>query len=601
MMLPISLGRDLDSGLPVQLNLDALARHLHIAGATGTGKTVALHTVLQPVMKQPGKRPACLFVIDPLGGLSRDLLMWMASPRCPSHVRRRLVYIEPANNDVVVPFNPLRSAVGDDRFYHVARTVDLIMRAWQAQDMGQQPRLMQWSYAAMSAIAEMQLPIAVSEYLLHPGSDEHKAILRRLPDGLRHRWLEILNAKGSEPTRILESTRNRFDPIYSAPQTRRMLGVIENRLDVERMIRERRIVILNVAKLGKMSHHLGNTIGALVLNEIFETAFRMATVYGRQTVDPTLVVLDEFQRFAASPDIEAAIPTVRQVGLKLLMAHQSFSQLEQGEIDLRSMIFQAQSRLMFANSAEDADIIANELAVLSFDPRRIKHEIYQRKQLVKGHRIVWLESEGCSDTQADSTMNQRSIGYNRSSGTSRHSEANGNTHNDGSGTASGRVEGNTRAVSRSTSQSRSQSNLPIYDEFRELSSLQYTGFDEQLLDWMKTIRNLRTGNCFGKFVDDPHLYRMLIDHNPVRETLRAEVRYRELLQQNYEQDFFISRQEADRLAEQARLQLLETPQIVLSSGQSVGDLLEDSGSNACAEGTPKPHSPDPYRRPMETD
>ncbi|MEZ6128965.1 MAG: DUF87 domain-containing protein [Planctomycetaceae bacterium] len=601
MMLPIRVGTDLDSGLPVELDPEALSRHLHIAGATGTGKTVALHAVLRPIMKQPGKKSACIFVIDPLGGLSRDLLMWIASPRCPSHVRNRLVYIEPANNDVVVPFNPLRSAVGDDRFYHVARTVDLIMRAWQAQDMGQQPRLMQWSYAAMSAIAEMQLPIAVSEYLLHPGSDEHKAILRRLPDGLRHRWLEILNAKGSEPTRILESTRNRFDPIYSAPHTRRMLGVIENRLDVERMIRERKIVILNVAKLGKIPHLLGNTIGALVLNEIFETAFRMATVYGRKTVDPTLVVLDEFQRFAASPDIEDALPTVRQVGLKLLMAHQSFSQLEQGDIDLRSMIFQAQNRLMFANSAEDADIVANELAILSFDQKLVKHELYQRKQLIKGHRIVWLESEGFSDTQADSTVNQRSFGYNRSSGTSQHSDATGTTRSDGSGSSDGRVEGSTRAVSRSTSRGRSQSHLPEYDDFRELSSVQYTGFDEQLLEWMKTIRNLRTGNCFGKFVDHPHLYRILIDHNPVRATQRAEARYRELLQQNYEQDFFISRQEADRLAEEARRKLLEMPRIELSRGQPVAESPEDTGADAGPEDTSRSKSPDPFRRPEENE
>ena len=157
-----------------------------------------------------------------------------------------------------------------------------------------------------------------------------------------------------------------------------MFGVTESRFDVERMIRERRIVIVNVAKCGRLTQLMGNTIGSLMLNEIFETAFRVASTQGRKAVDPTFIVLDEFQKFIG-PDIEDALPTVRQAGLKLVMAHQSFSQLEQGDLDLRSMIFQAQNRLMFANNAEDADIIANELAVLNFDPRIIKDAIYQRE------------------------------------------------------------------------------------------------------------------------------------------------------------------------------------------------------------------------------
>ena len=566
MMSPIRLGTDLKTNETVALEPDALSRHCHCVGATGAGKTVALHALLRPIMRQPPRRGgSCVFVIDPLGGLSHDLLMWIASPRCPSHVRKRLLYIEPANNEFVLPFNPLQLAVGDDRYYHTARTVDLIMRQWQAQDMAQQPRLMQWSYQAMTAIAEMQLPIAISEYLLHPGSDEHKAILRKLPDQLRCRWLEILNARGSESTRILESTRNRFDPIYSAPQIRRMLGVTEGRLDVERLIRERRIVIVNVAKLGKLSHQLGNTIGALLLNEIFETAFRMATVHGRESVDPTLVVLDEFQRFAASPDIEDAIPTVRQVGLKLCMAHQSFSQLVQGDIDLTNMIWQAQNRLMFANNAEDADIIANELAVHTFDAYRIKNEIYQRKQLVKGHRKVWLETVGFADTTADSTVNQRSVGYNRTSGRTRPNTSNDYTRNDGSGRSDGSTQGTTRAVSHSDSSGRHEAHLPVYEELKELSSVQYYSFDEQRLDWMKAVRQLKTGHCFGKFVDDDCLRSILIDYAPVRETPRAEERLRELKQRNYEQDFFITKQEADQLTERARQQLLEPPRIVLTT------------------------------------
>jgi len=53
-------------------------------------------------------------------------------------------------------------------------------------------------------------------------------------------------------------------------------------------------------------------------------------------------------------------------------------------IDVSHMIWQIHNRLMFANSAKDADIIADELAVLTFDPMKIKHQLMTRRQLIAG-------------------------------------------------------------------------------------------------------------------------------------------------------------------------------------------------------------------------
>ena len=71
--------------------------------------------------------------------------------------------------------------------------------------------------------------------------------------------------------------------------------------------------------------HLGTTIGSLALNEILETALNLP----HDVVRPTYVLLDEFQNFDG-PDVYDAIPTVRQQGVRLILAHQSFSQLKQG-------------------------------------------------------------------------------------------------------------------------------------------------------------------------------------------------------------------------------------------------------------------------------
>ncbi|MCA9077361.1 MAG: TraM recognition domain-containing protein [Planctomycetaceae bacterium] len=580
MKLPLRLGVDLrNARQPVFVNPDGLSRHLHLVGQTGTGKTTSIQTLLRRLLCEPRKK-CCLFVIEPMGNLSFDLLRWISSRKCPQHVRDRLVYIEPAREDVVMPFNPLRFTTEGNRYYQTARAVDLILRAWTAQDLSQQPRLAQWAYKAMCAMALLDLPIAMSRYLLHPGTEEHKAILRRMPDEITFHWSEILNAKGNEAVRILESTRNRFDIFYEAPPARRMFGTFESRFNCERFIREKKIVIINTAKLGRIPTHLGNTIGSLFANEIFETAYNMATLHGKSSVDPTYLLMDEFQRFV-SPDIEDAIPTCRQMGLRLILAHQSFSQLRRGEIDLRSMVWQAANRLMFANSFEDADIIANELATLTFDPMAVKDQRTSLKQLIVGYRREWLRTQGATRTEAESVIDQRSVGFSRNESESRPVQRAQGTLSAGTSHSDGHLTGGTRALSSSDSLGEHEVNVPIHETIEEIASKIFTSFEEHRLEWMKIIRQLKTGICFGRFADDDQLYEIMVDYAPVTANPRTDARMQDLIERNFEQDMFISASEADRLAFEDRRRLLAPPRIDFRPDrpQSGSDDSDDSDSD----------------------
>ena len=80
---------------------------------------------------------------------------------------------------------------------------------------------------------------------------------------------------------------------------------------------------------------------------------------------------------------------------------------------------------------------------------------------------------------------------------------------------------------------------------------------------MKLVRQLKTGEAFGRFVDDERLYHLNIHYDPVRQTPSQQQRLQELLQRNFEQDIFISADAADRLAEQDRRRLLGSDRIIL--------------------------------------
>ena len=160
------LGTDLRTNRKIYLHSDQLRTHVHLVGATGTGKSTALLTLLRRILMKTRGDMCSLFLIDPIGNLSRDLLGWMVNERiCPQHVRDRLVYIESAREEIIMPFNPLFHTSEANRYYQTMRAMDIVLRAWAAQDLSQQPRLMQWTYKVFCAAAMMGLPIAMCKYL----------------------------------------------------------------------------------------------------------------------------------------------------------------------------------------------------------------------------------------------------------------------------------------------------------------------------------------------------------------------------------------------------------------------------------------------------
>jgi hypothetical protein len=581
-MIPVVLGTDQTTGRKFTLDPDVLRTHLHLLGATGSGKTVCIHTLIRPLLMTPRPK-CCLFLVDPMGNLSYDLLKWIANDRlCPQHVRDRLVYIEPAKEGIVVPFNPLIHESDDHLYYQVGRAVEIILRAWASQDIAQMPRLRQWTFNSLFAVAAMGLPLAACQFLLHPGTDEHEALLKRMPLRLKLMWGEILQARGSERVRILESTRNRLAPFFDSGILRRMFSSVESRFNVEQFIRERRIVLVNVASYGRLDRHIGQTIGGLIVNEIIQRAMTLPP----SVVNPTYLLLDEFQQFVG-PDLFDALPIVRQIGLRMILAHQSFAQLIKGDLDLSGLIWQARSRLMFANDAEDADLIAHELATITFDPKRLKEELTSRRQRIAGHRLEWLESMSDTSSTSRGTNSSETDQTSRGKGESRNLKAEYPTRQESENRSTSRGKSETESRSDGSTRGRSQTLVPIHEDFVEVSSRSYYSFDEQRVLWAQKVRGKRTGEAFGKFRDDPTLYDLAIDHQPIIETPGLLRKVDELTAKNFSSDLFRTKDDVEAETERLRALILTEPKVIIPSDQPATPTEELP--------TPQQTSDDPFR------
>jgi hypothetical protein len=568
----------------VNFSSDKLARHLHLIGTTGSGKTNALHVIFNDLLFPSYERQkACVFIVDPLGGLSKDFLSWVVSPRCPSYVRDRVLYIEPARIESVIPFNPLKFDDPAEIDFRVDRAQDVILRAWDNQNIGEMPTLARWLGLTLYSLAKLKLPLSFARFMVYPDGPEFPAIRNRQDDQTRSMWSEFDGLSANALANTLTSTRNRLYP-FSKGVLHNTFATPENGFDVKRFIHERKIVVINLASQNRLMTPVSKAYGAFVVNQIISTVRGMVDP---KSVSPTYLVLDEFQNFVTQ-DLVQALPEVRQLGLRLVLAHQSFAQLQKNDIDMTSLVFLAQNRIAFANSYMDADMLSDEFAKLTFDPHAIKHLGYSQKQLNIGWRLVETESWSEMKSQSRSTSNSES-----QSGSSSIGNANGWTHhppdllgeskvsythsaNYGDQFSNGSSSSRSSGVVSGQSKGRSQAYQPVYKTIREESSRVYMSFDEQRHIYGRKIRRLKTGEAFVKLHDDDELYKVKVRLNKIHESESVDKRVEEFKQENFESDYFISSQNAERQFEELRRDLL-TEKITL---QGSAERLDDEELDA---------------------
>lgn len=522
-------------GEVVSLPQSALSTHLHLLGATGSGKSSLIIKLLSQIVLA---RQSCVFLIDPLGGLADSMIEVLAHPRmCTDSVRQRLVYIEPANTDYVMPLNPLTFENEDELYFKTGRQSDCMLRSGSQVDLSVMLRLRRWLYNCFYSIASLGYPPAAAQFLVHSGTDQHNTLMNQLPPPLQLEWAEIMNASAREKNTLLDSTRNRLSPFFSCPLLNRMLSTTQNLFDAERFIRERKIVIVNLAPKGRMDSHVCNTIGSMMVNEVIHQTRNLPP----QVVNPTMLVLDEFQNFVGD-DLYDALPETRGRGLQLLLSHQSLSQLQQGTVDMRGIVWQARTRAIFANDAEDADLMAHEFATLNYDPMRIKDEILSFRQRKLGQKLVRLNNGSFGKSQQENSSFQSG----RSESTSR--TFNGSNYpsnvNYGDSSNSGWSQGDSQGSSYS--EGWSETFVDELEDFHEVSSRSFLSFDEQVRLYAKKIRTLQTGRILLKVKDDERLHEAIVDYlkpSPTSWLREAKVK---LIEENFaNRDLFLPKAQVD--------------------------------------------------------
>lgn len=578
MEFPINLGLNLDTGKSFHLPYDTFYTGYHVIGSTGSGKTVALRNILQHLITS-GDEKRSIFVMDPLGQFSADVLRFIASPRyCSDSVRERLVYLEPANTDYTTTLQPLQYHSRANRDYQCARSLDLLLRGFEDTEVMMMPRLRRFLHQTVFDLSGLGMPLAIAKIMLNPTLDEHPRLLERLPKDSQAVWGDVMRFEGAKALDYLDSSRNRVALFSDFILLQRLFSSPIHRFDVGQFMDDGRIVICNLMPGPKNVHWtVSDTYGALIINEIFNHGI---TRINQGTPNDCFLMVDEFQRFIQGPDFYNFIPVIRQMGIRAILAHQSYQQLQINEkFDLTAILDQCKSKLAFALSPGDARILAEQWAVSTWDPEDIKHKVDSYRSKIKEYQKIILR--GGSTTQSDTTTETHQTKRATGDSESRAPEQVIPTKGTSQQTSHADVTGGSQA--HAVGNSWSEHMQPVMEEWTEETGVQFRPFDEEHHKWMLKLIEQKPGYCQAKLANDKNIYPVSVDMLPTDPDPRLTELVEQLKEKNLQQDAFISSAQADKELEAVRQELLTGPVIKVDSVKKPDQATRDRHKDVFGE------------------
>ncbi|MGV4928320.1 type IV secretion system DNA-binding domain-containing protein (plasmid) [Streptomyces sp. BHT-5-2] len=339
------LGRaDTGACRSVGLAVADVRHHLHVMGATGSGKsTLIANLVLDDVRHHRG-----VIVIDPKGDLVTDLL-----DRLPDTCADRLVLVDPddahrppclnvldgTDIDVVVDnitgiFRRIFTAFWGPRTDDVMRAACLTLlkhrnHTHQLVTLADIPRLLGESAYRLRIVPTLKDPVLRGFWA----------------------WYESM----SEPSRaaVVAPVMNKLRAFLLRDFARRAIAAGPSTFDLTQVL-DGGILLARLPK-GALGEETARLLGSFIVAGAWQAAAARARTPERQRIDATLSI-DEAQNFLTLPyPLEDMLAEARGYRLSMLLAHQHLAQLPR---DLREGISaNARNKVFFNTSPGDANTL----------------------------------------------------------------------------------------------------------------------------------------------------------------------------------------------------------------------------------------------------
>ena len=339
-------------GTDFDLSDDARARHVHIIGQTGVGKSALLENMIAADLAAGHG----IAVLDPHGSLAEAALALV-----PPHRFHEVRYLNPADVARPLGFNPLhgvpleRQPAAVDEIYGAFAAV----WGWTPETA---PRA---SYILRNLIAK-SFGGTFLDALRLLTSDESRVV--PLDDVEAVFWNKFYAWDRKYREEAIQPVVTRLGTLLSSPplSATRCVRSRASILQVP-LMRDEYSFATSTRKLGETNSHL---LGAFIVSGIVSAAMNRSSQFHQR---PFYLYADEFQNFA-SESFSTALSESRKYGLSLTLAHQYSTQMPKQLMS--AVLGNTGTTIAFRVGAEDAPLMASHLggtlADIDLNPRILK-------------------------------------------------------------------------------------------------------------------------------------------------------------------------------------------------------------------------------------
>ena len=289
-------------------------RHLYIIGKSGVGKS----KLLELLIRQDIAYGYGLCLMDPHGDTIDGILDFIPEERV-----KDVVIIDPTDLDHPPSFNPLKNI--HPAFKH--QLAQGLIEAMEKQ-FGDNwtPRLEYIFRFTVLALLDYPQATMRGTILMLTDPEYRHEVVHYIQDDMVKRFWAIDFAEWSEKfdTDAIIPLVNKLGQFLSDPLLRNIFGQEENRIDFETLMREQKIVLVNLSQ-GRLGEESSSFFGAMLIVKIKQAGMARAALPAKDRRDFYLY-MDEFHSLATET-FENILSESRKYGLCLTVAHRYMGQL----------------------------------------------------------------------------------------------------------------------------------------------------------------------------------------------------------------------------------------------------------------------------------